>query len=606
MHKYMNIYEKYMGIFNKGSYYPIKEVDNNQRGISFIGSIALLVSAMTGPGLVTIPLLFQMSGWLIPTIMFIIAMSLSAISSLLLCEALTTIRGNEYFQRKIEFTHLTNFLIPQKKTRIIIQIILYLSIESVIIASIILSAQSMDLMLLKWAGKTCGLGFHPNLGFFCINDAIDESSPFGSNYMMASLGFMITLGFCAPLAFLDLVDNIIVQIFSFGTLVFIAITWIATFILTGLHKEYVPLVGSNQSQVVGTVLFNYAFVTTVPSWVNDLRPDVSIRKATWYSVMITTSAYILLGILGGMTYKMDLASNIIAEIDNSSHRNILTDIATFLFPLAGLLTSIPVYSIVVRYNLERSGLCKRGMAILLSTFLPWIIVLPFQSGFWLNIFTNWTSLLFTSTSNFIIPFYLYNLSQKRKNQISPIEIIEQREKDLETTTLIVTSSATATPPPSVPPSSPLLNADKKELPNIDINNIIEKATNIISGTSSSTGGDNLLHPNRSLHHRYNRSNENINDNLIITTSTTPTTPTTPISPISPMLPTSPLPISPTTSSSSTIKPEPFTAFPADRKCRMMVSKIAGIIAIILVGGIIIYDLIKLALGSNEFDLSDNN
>ncbi|CAG8661349.1 21015_t:CDS:2 [Rhizophagus irregularis] len=494
MHKYMNIYEKYMGIFSKGNYYPIKEVDNNQRGISFIGSIALLVSAMTGPGLVTIPLLFQMSGWLIPTIMFIIAMSLSAISSLLLCEALTTIRGNEYFQRKIEFTHLTNFLIPQKKTRIIIQIILYLSIESVIIASIILSAQSMDLMLLKWAGKTCGLGFHPNLGFFCINDAIDESSPFGSNYMMASLGFMITLGFCAPLAFLDLVDNIV---------------------------------------VVGTVLFNYAFVTTVPSWVNDLRPDVSIRKATWYSVMITTSAYILLGILGGMTYKMDLASNIIAEIDNSSHRNILTDIATFLFPLAGLLTSIPVYSIVVRYNLERSGLCKRGMAILLSTFLPWIIVLPFQSGFWLNIFTNWTSLLFTSAN---------------------------------------------------------------------INNIIEKATNIISGTSSSTGGDNLLHPNRTLHHRYNRSSENINDNLIITTSTTPTTPTTPISPISPispMLPTSPLPISPTTSSSSTIKPEPFTAFPTDRKCRMMVSKIAGIIAIILVGGIIIYDLIKLALGSNE-------
>lgn len=49
----------------------------------------------------------------------------------------------------------------------------------------------MDLMLLKWAGKTCGLGFHPNLGFFCINDAIDESSPFGSNYMMASLGFMV-------------------------------------------------------------------------------------------------------------------------------------------------------------------------------------------------------------------------------------------------------------------------------------------------------------------------------------------------------------------------------------------------------------------------------
>ena len=62
---------------------------------------------------------------------------------------------------------------------------------------------------------------------------------------------------------------------SCATLVFIVITWIATFVMTGLHKDYVPLVSDNQSQVVGTVLFNYAFITTVPSWVNDL---VSIKK----------------------------------------------------------------------------------------------------------------------------------------------------------------------------------------------------------------------------------------------------------------------------------------------------------------------------------------
>src|ERR1043166_8898022 len=68
------------------------------------------------------------------------------------------------------------------------------------------------------------------------------------------------------------------------------------------------------------------------------------------------------------------------------------------------------------------------MATLLSTLLPWIIVLPFQSGFWLNIFTNWASLLFTSSSNFILPFYLYYLSQSQKNKISSVEI---KEKDVE-------------------------------------------------------------------------------------------------------------------------------------------------------------------------------
>jgi hypothetical protein len=53
MYKYINIYEKYTRIFNKENYYPVREMDNTQRGISFIGSVALLVSAMTGPGLVT-------------------------------------------------------------------------------------------------------------------------------------------------------------------------------------------------------------------------------------------------------------------------------------------------------------------------------------------------------------------------------------------------------------------------------------------------------------------------------------------------------------------------------------------------------------------------
>jgi hypothetical protein len=72
-----------------------------------------------------------------------------------------------------------------------IQVILYLAIESVIIASIILSTQAMDLMLLRIAGKTCGLGLNPDLEFFCITEAIDESSPFGTNYMLATFGFMV-------------------------------------------------------------------------------------------------------------------------------------------------------------------------------------------------------------------------------------------------------------------------------------------------------------------------------------------------------------------------------------------------------------------------------
>ncbi|CAI2190965.1 16310_t:CDS:2 [Funneliformis geosporum] len=557
---------------------------NGSRGISFIGSVALLVSSMTGPGLVTIPLLFQTSGWLLPTIMFTIAMSLGASASLLLCEALTTIHGNERFQRKIEFTHLSNLLIHNRKVRIIVQIIMYLAIESIIIASIILSAQAMDWMLLKIAGRTCGFSLHPDLGFICVDEETNENNPFGSNYMLATSGFMITVAFCVPLAFLDLVDNIIVQIASFGALIFIIITWIVTFILTGLTKDYIPLVSNDQSQVVGTVLFNYAFITTVPSWVNELRPDVCIKKSIWYSVIISTASYIVLGILGGMAYQMGLASNIIAEINASSHRNFVTDIATFVFPVAVLLTSIPVQFIVVRYNLVRSG-----MATVLSILLPWLIVIPFQTGYWLNIFTNWASLLFTSTSNFIIPFYLYYLSQKQKEH-STIEI-EHREKGLESSMNPVNktnqSNESLVNATIVTFSSPKTKAS--DTLNGTIN---EKAARTTSNVDEAE--EDLLDPNR-----LPRSN---NDNVSIILSRKNlsnsgyahskqrSTTTNDIDEIY----------------SNKPSKNSFVAFPIQRKKRTIISVVAGITSIILVGAIIIYDLVELSLGHNVFDLNEEN
>ena len=82
-----------------------------------------------------------------------------------------------------------------------------------------------------------------------------------------------------------------------------------------------------------------------------------IRKFIWISVGITTLLYVLVGIFGAMAFHHDLSSNILIEIRHSKIHNIFTDIATFLFPLGGLLASIPVDTIVVRYNLVRSEMC---------------------------------------------------------------------------------------------------------------------------------------------------------------------------------------------------------------------------------------------------------
>src|SRR5271156_6098484 len=48
-------------------------------------------------------------------------------------------------------------------------------------------------------------------------------------------------------------------------------------------------------------------------------------------------------------------------------------------PSAVLLSSIPVFMIVIRYNLLRGDFCSERWAIFFSSILPWIFVIPFQT-----------------------------------------------------------------------------------------------------------------------------------------------------------------------------------------------------------------------------------
>ena len=48
----------------------------------------------TGPGMVLIPSVFAQSGWLFPTVLFVVTGSLSALSVLYLAKSLTLIPGN--------------------------------------------------------------------------------------------------------------------------------------------------------------------------------------------------------------------------------------------------------------------------------------------------------------------------------------------------------------------------------------------------------------------------------------------------------------------------------------------------------------------------------
>lgn len=88
------------------------------------------------------------------------------------------------------------------------------------------------------------------------------------DYYIFTFGFLLTAVLVIPLGFFSLVENIAVQMTSFIVLAGILIQWTVAFAQEGLDTSRLPASGSNSTMVLGIVIFNYSFITTVkyPEW----------------------------------------------------------------------------------------------------------------------------------------------------------------------------------------------------------------------------------------------------------------------------------------------------------------------------------------------------
>jgi hypothetical protein len=108
--------------------------------IGFIGALALLFNAATGPGLPFTAMNFTDPGYIFTIICYIIFAFISGFAVLFIVEAMQAIPGNKHFQGSVEYATLINFYFT-KKEHILGQILLYGALQSNAIQCIILSAQ---------------------------------------------------------------------------------------------------------------------------------------------------------------------------------------------------------------------------------------------------------------------------------------------------------------------------------------------------------------------------------------------------------------------------------------------------------------------------------
>ncbi|KAI9101276.1 hypothetical protein DFS34DRAFT_642435 [Phlyctochytrium arcticum] len=396
----------------------------NAKTISFFGGVCLLINGMTGPGVPFTPATFQESGWFFPLILFGLFALVSALSVLFIIEAMQAIPGNKHFQGTVEFATLINFYFGNY-AHYFGQFLLYGALQSNAMQSIVIMAQTFDSIVIDIFGKTCGLALSgPSPGWYCVNkiSANGFPSPFEDTWMLFTVGILLVLIFCLPLGVINLDDNIIAQVIAFWLSVAIGLEWIGASFYNKVKIERVPVFGNKFGTVVGTIMLNLAFTTVVPSWVNIKKRTVNAQSVVWTAVLIAVLFYICVGLIPALGFDIDDSGSILPALVASGKLNKST---AYMFSIVMLLPSIPVNFIVAQSNLVQNKVAGKYLGIFLAHVLPWFLCIPLQTGQSMQSFISWTSLIFVSTANFIIPLIIYLKCQRFRRDYN-----ENRSKNI--------------------------------------------------------------------------------------------------------------------------------------------------------------------------------
>eukprot|EP00047_Mylnosiga_fluctuans_P023645 m.142786 g.142786 ORF g.142786 m.142786 type:complete len:543 (-) comp9654_c0_seq5:255-1883(-) len=397
------------------------------KSIGFLASMCLLCNNMCSSGMVQIPATFQGAGWLFPTTIFLVMTALSCLAALYLCKAVSWVQGNREFTKRVEFSGFARAVFPRWLYLLTVAVLIF-SFTANNISAIVVSAQVMDSTIVAVTRHTCALVIYDrdshtshynnatnttittgsDAVFRCIDNVPPGSdSPFGRAYVI-SIGFLVVMAAVVPLGYLNLDDNMWVQVGGIFLLVSCVMVWSAQFIDLGLHASRIPAVATGgYDGVISNIVFNYGYVATVPSWLNEKGPGVSIVTANLTAVVLATTLYLVLGVFGAMALDGSSVQDVLSAIDSDSRFWTVSQVGTYVFPIASLLSSIPVFAILIRYNLLNTGICSKRTANIVAVLLPWLLALFFYTGNQLNMLIDWSSAAFFVFLNLTIPLYMY-------------------------------------------------------------------------------------------------------------------------------------------------------------------------------------------------------
>jgi len=388
--------------------------------IGLVGSIAVLLNNILGPGIANFSGLYQQSGWLPPTLLVLVCVVSSIFSGAMLLAAMRAYPNNQDFDVRVEYGTLCRHYFPPK-VAYFFQGLFQLAMLTANISNIIQTAQVFDYFFARVFGNSCAFMFYPSFfKGFCQSSKTDVT-PFGDGKVVLSLGMFAVSLLSIPLGYWNLEDNVKVQNAALAVILVSIILWVLIFFSLGLDAERVPAVGSSLHNMGGTILFNFMFISTVPSWVCEKKPSVAPNRTILFTLALAVVGYLFVGIFGGMAFEpfFQTDNTLLSQLNHITPEEASQLVRTTAFvtveayAIAANLASIPIFSILMRYNLIESGLFGRKASGTLSVLVPFGVSVLLYTGEGFKNAVDFSGTFTSSFVNLMVPslFFLRALQQ---------------------------------------------------------------------------------------------------------------------------------------------------------------------------------------------------
>jgi hypothetical protein len=278
--------------------------------------------------MMSLPQAFLSAGMIPTTLVIFVVCTCTSLTASMFSEIISGLPGNFSYNLNIEYSSVFKILLGHN---------VYVATEVLFITACLMqccigiaqAAQSFDSFIASFIlGKVYGLQLYPNIEWVtwssstCVqlftdtavtitakdNDGDDEFSdlsnciPFQDNgFAMITMGYIFVMFFFLPLGIFNLKETMIVQIVSFLLLCIIMTQFNIEFAHQGFDQP-IPLFGGDYKHLVGVVLFNYAYLVTIPTWLIEKRPEVNPHRVIWITSIFCGVLYITFGLLGAATY----------------------------------------------------------------------------------------------------------------------------------------------------------------------------------------------------------------------------------------------------------------------------------------------------------------